>query len=78
MKTIDGSARSGSGTIVRHAVALASLLGREVRIDNIRAGRPKPGLRAQHLKVVQACGEICRAEDTRCLVWIEADHVHAP
>ncbi len=62
MKTIDGSARSGSGTIVRHAVALASLLGREVRVDNIRAGRPKPGLRAQHLKFVQACGEICRAE----------------
>ncbi len=59
---IDGSARSGSGTIVRHAIALASLLGREVRVDNIRAGRPKPGLRAQHLKVVQACGEICRAE----------------
>jgi len=55
---IDGSVRSGSGTIVRHAVALASLLGKGTTIKNIRAGRPKPGLRAQHLRVVQACREM--------------------
>ncbi|MFP3898700.1 MAG: RNA 3'-terminal phosphate cyclase [Dehalococcoidia bacterium] len=59
MITIDGAARSGSGTIVRHSVALASLLRKEVRIENIRAGRDKPGLRAQHLKVVQACCQMC-------------------
>lgn len=57
---IDGAAKSGSGTIVRYSVALASLLGKEIRIENIRAGRAKPGLRAQHLKVVQACQEMCR------------------
>jgi RNA 3'-terminal phosphate cyclase (ATP) len=62
--TIDGGAKSGSGTIVRYSVALASLLGREVKIENIRAGRDKPGLRAQHLKVVQACQEMCRG-------WVE-------
>jgi RNA 3'-terminal phosphate cyclase (ATP) len=60
MITIDGGAKSGSGTIVRYSVALASLLGKEIRIENIRAGRDKPGLRAQHLKVVQACQEMCR------------------
>ncbi|MBE0430730.1 MAG: RNA 3'-phosphate cyclase [Dehalococcoidia bacterium] len=59
MITIDGAARSGSGTIVRYSVALASLLGKHVRVENIRAGRDKPGLRAQHLKVVQACSEMC-------------------
>ena len=60
MRTIDGGAKSGSGTIVRHAVALASLLGEELRIQNIRAKRDKPGLRAQHLKVIEACQEMCR------------------
>jgi RNA 3'-terminal phosphate cyclase (ATP) len=60
MITIDGGAKSGSGTIVRYSMALASLLGEEIRIENIRAGRDKPGLRAQHLKVVQACQEMCQ------------------
>jgi len=59
MITIDGGAKSGSGTIVRYSMALASLLFKEVRIENIRAGRDKPGLRAQHVKVVQACQEMC-------------------
>ncbi|MCJ7576092.1 MAG: RNA 3'-terminal phosphate cyclase, partial [Dehalococcoidia bacterium] len=59
MITIDGAARSGSGTIVRYSVALASLLGKEIRIQNIRARRDQPGLRAQHLKGVQACQEMC-------------------
>ena len=59
MITIDGRAKSGSGTIVRYSVALASLLGEKIKIENIRAGRDKPGLRTQHLKVVQACQEMC-------------------
>ena len=61
MITIDGGAKSGSGTIVRYSVALASLLGEEIKIQNIRAKREKPGLRAQHLKVIQACQELCHA-----------------
>jgi len=59
--TIDGGAKSGSGTIVRYSVALASLLGTEIKLENIRAKRETPGLRAQHLKVIQACQELCRA-----------------
>jgi len=59
--TIDGGAKSGSGTIVRYSIALASLLGEEIKIQNIRAKRDKPGLRAQHLKVIQACQELCHA-----------------
>jgi len=59
MITINGGAKSGSGTIVRYSVALASLLGKEIKIQNIRQRRDKPGLRAQHLKVIQACAEMC-------------------
>ena len=42
-------------------MALASLLGKEIKIENIRARRDKPGLRAQHLKVIQACQEMCHS-----------------
>ena len=46
---IDGGQKSGSGTIVRFAVGLATLLGEELHLTNIRAKREKPGLRPQHL-----------------------------
>ena len=59
---IDGSAKSGSGTIVRYAVALSSLLGEELHINNIRAKRDKPGLRPQHLASVTACARMCGAQ----------------
>ncbi|MGA1795921.1 MAG: RNA 3'-terminal phosphate cyclase [bacterium] len=52
---IDGSLKSGSGTIVRHCLSLSSILRRELRMRNIRARRKKPGLRPQHLKAVEAC-----------------------
>lgn len=42
--TIDGARMSGSGTIVRYAVALAALCGKPVRIINARQRRSKPGL----------------------------------
>ncbi|MFH0768537.1 MAG: RNA 3'-terminal phosphate cyclase, partial [Chloroflexota bacterium] len=62
MLYIDGSAKSGSGTILRYAVALASLLGEELHINNIRAKRDKPGLRPQHLASVKACAQMCSAQ----------------
>ena len=76
MITIDGGAKSGSGTIVRYSVALASLLGEEIRIENIRAGRDKPGLRAQHLKVVQACQEMCHGLVENAAVALRRLHTH--
>jgi len=33
MITIDGGAKSGSGTIVRYSVALASLLAKEINLQ---------------------------------------------
>lgn len=58
MIEIDGSQYSGSGTIVRQAVVLSALTGQAVHIVNARAGRPKPGLRPQHIRVVEAIREL--------------------
>lgn len=59
MIEIDGSEKSGSGTIVRDAVPYAVLMGREIRLFNIRMKRDKPGLRPQHLKAMEAAAAIC-------------------
>jgi len=58
MVEIDGSRYSGSGTVVRQAVAFGALTARPVRILNARASRPKPGLRPQHVRVVEAIREL--------------------
>jgi RNA 3'-terminal phosphate cyclase (ATP) len=55
---LDGSEKSGSGTILRYAMALSSLLGEELDMTRIRAHRKRPGLRPQHLKSVLACAEM--------------------
>ncbi len=62
MLEVDGGQKSGSGTLVRHAVALAALLGEPLHLFNIRAKREKPGLRPQHLKAVQAVAELTAGE----------------
>lgn len=62
MIEIDGAQQSGSGTIVRFAVALAALLGQPLHLFNARAKREKPGLRPQHLNAVLACAELCNAK----------------
>ena len=61
---VDGAQKSGSGTIVRFAVGLATLLGEELHLINIRAKREKPGLRPQHLKAIQAVQQICEGSLT--------------
>lgn len=62
MRILDGSYGEGGGQIVRSALSLAALLGEPVRICNIRAGRDKPGLRAQHLTGVRALAQVTGAE----------------
>jgi RNA 3'-terminal phosphate cyclase (ATP) len=62
MITIDGSQKSGSGTIVRDAVPFSVLTGKELFLTNIRANRHKPGLRAQHLRGIEASAHICQGE----------------
>jgi len=60
--TIDGSCGEGGGQILRTSLALSALTGKDLEIFNVRAGRSKPGLRAQHLQAVKAAAAICRAE----------------
>lgn len=58
---IDGSRGEGGGQIVRSSLALSMVTGRSIVIDNIRAGRKKPGLLRQHLTAVRAAAEVCNA-----------------
>ncbi|MEM3090502.1 MAG: RNA 3'-terminal phosphate cyclase [Candidatus Bathyarchaeia archaeon] len=62
MIEIDGSQKSGSGTILRLSVALASILRQPLHIYNIRQNRPQPGLRPQHLEAVLTAAKLCNAE----------------
>jgi RNA 3'-terminal phosphate cyclase (ATP) len=59
---IDGSHGEGGGQILRTALSLSVLLGRTVHFENIRAARPKPGLRPQHLVAVRAAAQISGAQ----------------
>ncbi|HIQ01156.1 MAG TPA: RNA 3'-phosphate cyclase [Anaerolineales bacterium] len=59
---VDGSAGEGGGQVLRTALTLSILTGRAVEVREIRAGRPKPGLRPQHLAAVMAAAAICGAE----------------
>lgn len=51
---IDGSHGEGGGSILRLAAAYAVAFKKTIRVDRIRAGRDKPGLRPQHLVGLQA------------------------
>ena len=62
MIEIDGSQKSGSGTILRLSIALAAILGQPLHIYNIRQNRPQPGLRPQHLEAVLTAASLCDAE----------------
>ena len=64
MIEIDGGERSGSGTIVRDCIGFSVLKRQGLHLKNIRTKRDKPGLRAQHLRAIQACGDICRGSFT--------------
>lgn len=59
--TIDGAHGEGGGQILRTAVALSAVTGRALRVENIRAKRPNPGLAAQHVTSVRAAGALCDA-----------------
>ena len=62
MVEIDGSYGEGGGQLLRTAVALAAVTGREIAIRNIRAKRDKPGLAPQHLAAVRAVAALCEAQ----------------
>jgi RNA 3'-terminal phosphate cyclase (ATP) len=59
MLVIDGSHGEGGGQILRSALSLAAIMGRPVRVEHIRAGRPRPGLAAQHVTAARAVAAVC-------------------
>ncbi len=56
---IDGAMGEGGGQVLRTSLSLSIMTGRPLRIVNIRARRPKPGLARQHVSCVRAAREIC-------------------
>jgi RNA 3'-phosphate cyclase len=68
MVEIDGAYGEGGGQLLRTAVALAAITRRAVRISNIRAGRSKPGLAAQHVAAVRAVAALCDARVTNLVL----------
>ncbi len=61
---IDGSQGEGGGQVLRSSLALSLVTGKPFCIENIRAGRKKPGLMRQHLTAVNAATEIGAADVT--------------
>eukprot|EP00210_Caulerpa_lentillifera_P002968 g2834.t1 len=57
---IDGSFKEGGGQILRYASALGLITHQQIYVDNIRANRPKPGLRPQHLTGLQLITELSK------------------
>lgn len=64
MLILDGSQGEGGGQILRTALSLAMITGTPFRLENVRAGRRKPGLLRQHLTCVKAAARITRAKVT--------------
>lgn len=62
MLKIDGSHGEGGGQILRTALALSMVKGRDIEVRNIRANRSNPGLSHQHLKAIEAASEISNAK----------------
>ncbi len=62
MIQIDGARGEGGGQLLRTSLSLSLLTGQPFQMENIRAGRKKPGLLRQHLTSVLAAGQIGEAE----------------
>jgi len=59
---IDGSYGEGGGQILRNAIAFAVLFNQEVKVNNIRANRPNPGIKPQHYTAIEIIKKISNAK----------------
>ena len=55
---IDCSILEGGGQIIRNSLSLALITRQEIKMQNIRHNRPKPGLSNQHLEVARLMQDI--------------------
>ncbi|MEM2715636.1 MAG: RNA 3'-terminal phosphate cyclase, partial [Candidatus Thermoplasmatota archaeon] len=62
MIEIDGGYGEGGGQILRMSIAFSSITKKPVKIFNIRANRPNPGLRNQHITAIETVAKMCNAE----------------
>lgn len=62
MMRIDGSSGEGGGQMLRTALSLSAITGTAFSMENIRAKRDNPGLKAQHLCCVQAVAKVTDAK----------------
>lgn len=61
---LNGAMGEGGGQVLRSALTLSALTGQRLRMEHIRARRPKPGLMPQHLQAVRAAAAVCGARVT--------------
>jgi RNA 3'-terminal phosphate cyclase (ATP) len=59
---LDGSEGEGGGQILRTALSLSAITGKPFSIVNVRASRPKPGLRPQHREAARAVARLVDAQ----------------
>ena len=62
MIILDGSYGEGGGQMLRTALLLSLLTDQPFRIENIRRGRSDPGLKPQHLHIVQALRQMSEVQ----------------
>lgn len=65
---IEGSLGEGGGSILRLGAGFSVLFNQPIKIINIRANRPKPGLRLQHLKGLTMLAELTNSILSNCEV----------
>ena len=68
---IDGSLGEGGGAILRLSAAYSFLFKKPIAIKNIRANRPNPGLRLQHLLGLKALADLTNSKLSNCNVGTE-------
>jgi RNA 3'-terminal phosphate cyclase (ATP)/RNA 3'-terminal phosphate cyclase (GTP) len=65
---IDGSYGEGGGSLLRLAAGFSHLFNIPIKIINIRANRPKPGLRTQHLLGLRTISDLTKSELSDCKI----------
>tara|TARA_B100000315_G_C14594649_1_gene598030 strand:+ start:957 stop:2009 length:1053 start_codon:yes stop_codon:yes gene_type:complete len=72
MININGAHLEGGGQIIRTALALSTITGKPFTVTDIRKGRKRAGLKAQHLHCIKGLQELCGAKVTDAHIGSES------